>query len=134
MPSQAAATIADRVPSSGDRIRVTYTSVYGEDRNNQQITTGTVHSVDESVWAPEDDFNESEIDAALYVIDFEPDEEPDRDDYYLDDGAATRRLTVRQFAEDASPSATLKGRNGGRWHRISRGEVDWEVNFEDGDD
>ena len=132
MPSQAAAALADRIPEKGDRIRVTYTSVYSDDRSNQQTTTGTVHEIEDSVWAPEDDFNDAEVDAALYVIDFEPDEEPDRDDYYID-GTATRRLTVRQFADDERPSATLKGRNGGRWHRLSRGEVDWELNFEERD-
>lgn len=116
--------MTDADPSTieaGDRIEVTYETKRSDE---PQTLTGTVDDITINRMDPDDEHNAADIDAVMYRFTIEPDESPDRADYY-DEDVAPRRLTVVYM--DGEPYHTsLEGRNGGRWDSINAPATDPE--------
>ena len=101
------------VPAEGERVAVTYESVYAE---RDKVLTATVETVEH---AP------GSLGGRLWHVYLVPEGERDerREAYTEDEARPPRRLTVMPEAE----SVTLETRNGGRWNRLNAPATNAEV-------
>ncbi|QPL12267.1 hypothetical protein HrrHc1_230 [Halorubrum phage Hardycor1] len=95
--------------TEGDRVEVTYESVYG-DLGNEQAFTATVLGVEVDEWV--------NTDAADVTVDLAHEGDDDRADVF-DDIVETRRLSFL-FYEGEVGTVDVETRNGARWHRLAR--------------
>jgi len=110
--------------AKGDLLEVEYDPANGEEN---QTLSGTVDDVDRLTDGETVHFVKATV---------APDEKVriERDEYFAREGEASRRVEFYRHSEDRWKGSEVEGKNGARWHRISRvsGVESWTIT--DGDD